>query len=125
MINIQPNKHITNNNSNSTNQTTTKPKKKKVKNLRCSIERRHFNFLMEEIEKEKSEPTIKFNKKLLNAMCYFSGLRLNEVLLLNKKNFEELFDIGKLNVYCKKTDSHRWIYLKGNTRSLFFSYFRF
>ena len=102
-----------------------KPKKKPVKKiLRQSIERKHFDFLMDQIEKRELDEKMRFNKKLLNVLMYFTGLRLNEVLLLNKEDLEELIRDGRLKVYCSKTKEDRKVYIQKSCKKIFLSYFK-
>lgn len=101
-------------------------KKKKEKKVLCHpIEKKHFNFLMDKIEELETDEKIKFNIKLLNTLMYLTGMRLNECLLLDKKNIEGLLTTGREKIYCKKTYSYRWIYMKPKMLEILMSYFKF
>jgi site-specific recombinase XerD len=107
---------------------TKEPKKvrQRVKrNKRKCIEKHIFEFLLNEIDRNDDccEKHVVFNKKLLNVMLYYTGLRTNEVLLLCKKDYVRLIKHGKLDVYCKKTGDYRTVFLQGATREKFLSHF--
>jgi integrase len=89
---------------------------KRKRNLRSCIDKEVLDYLLELIEQNESDEHVKFNMKLLNILLYYTGLRINELLLLNKLNILELFDRGKLNVFCKKTNDFRTVFLKGNLK---------
>ena len=95
------------------------------KNKRRCIEKYIFEFLLEEMEKNVNQDSdiIVFNKKLLNVLLYYTGLRINEVLLLTKKDIVKLITFGKLDVYCKKTGDFRTVFLQGSTKDKFMSHF--
>ena len=99
-------------------------KKKNKKVLRHPIEKKHFNFLMDKIEKLETDEKVKFNKKLMNALMYFTGMRISEALLLDKNNIQELFTEGVYNLYCPKTYSYRLIYMGDEPLNNFMSYFK-
>ena len=101
-----------------------KKKKKEKKVLRHSIEKKHFDFLMDKIEELETDEKVKFNIKLMNILMYLTGIRLNECLLLDKKNIEGLLTTGSEKIYCKKTYSYRWIYMKQKMLEIFMSYFK-
>ena len=113
------------NENNKNNEKIDKIKKKKNKKvLRHPIEKKHFDFLMDKIEELETDEKVKFNKKLMNALMYFTGMRINEALLLDKNNIEELFTGGIYNLYCKKTYSYRFIYMQKDLLDNFMSYFK-
>jgi integrase len=73
-------------------------KNKKIihkKVLRKPINKDAFEYLLLKIDELETEDIVKFNKKLLNVILYYTGLRISEVLLLNKKNIVELYNKGK------------------------------
>ena len=102
-----------------------KPRRKKDSKrvLRKPIEKIHFEFLLEKIDELEKCDILKFNKKLLNVLLYFTGMRASEALLLDKKNIIELLEKGKYNIYCQKTKEYRWLYLNGSTKDNFLTYF--
>lgn len=102
---------------------TTKRKDKDKKVLRKCIGKEELQFILKKIDELEKDNVNKFNLKLLNVILYYTGLRLNEALLLNKKNLMEWFDKGKLRVYCKKTKDYRWIYLQETMKNQFLSHF--
>ena len=101
-------------------------RRKRIKNnkRRC-IEKHIFNFILSEIDKnvDNFDSNVVFNKKLLNVLLYYTGLRINEVLLLTKKDIVKLITFGKLDVYCKKTGDFRTVFLQGTTKESFLSHF--
>lgn len=99
-------------------------KKKNKKVLRQPIEKKHFDFLMDKMEELETDEKIKFNIKLLNILLYLSGMRLNECLLLDKKNIENLLTTGSEKIYCKKTYTYRRIYIRPNMLETFMSNFK-
>lgn len=99
-------------------------KKKNKKVLRQPIEKKHFDFLMDKMEELETDEKIKFNIKLLNILLYLSGMRLNECLLLDKKNIENLLTTGSEKIYCKKTYTYRWIYIRSNMLETLMSNFK-
>ena len=101
-------------------------KNKKIihkKVLRKPINKDAFEYLLLKIDELETEDIVKFNKKLLNVILYYTGLRISEVLLLNKKNIVELYNKGKFQAYCKKNKNYRWIYLQKNMKTKFISHF--
>ena len=117
-------------------------KNKKIihkKVLRKPINKDIFDYLLLKIDELETEDIVKFNKKLLNVILYYTGLRISEVLLLNKKNIIELAYIiyniigtkenSKLTVKKIKTNTQkicvccRWIYLQKNMKTKFISHF--
>lgn len=87
-------------------------KKKQKHNLRRSIDRPVFDFLLNLLDENETDPSMLFNKKLLNIILYYTGLRINEAIVLNKLNILELFNTGELKVYCKKSKDHRTVFLR-------------
>ena len=59
----------------------------------------------------------------MNVLLYYTGLRINEILLLNKKNILSLIKFEKLDVYCKKTKDYRTVFLQGEIKNKFLSHF--
>jgi site-specific recombinase XerD len=104
--------------------TTQKPKtdqnkKRQKRNLRQCINKEIFDHLLNLIDITEINEHVKFNMKLLNLLLYYTGLRISEVLLLNKLNILELVNNGKLNVYCKKTNDFRTVFLMGQHKEKF------
>lgn len=93
--------------------------KKDKKCLRRCIDKDIFEYLLNLIDETETDDKVKFNKKILNLFLYYSGLRLNELLYLNKQNLLQLFNQGKLNVYCKKTGDYRNIFLQSTLKDKF------
>ena len=102
-----------------------KPRKRIKRNKRRCIEKHMFDLILNEIDKNvcNFDSNVVFNKKLLNVILYYTGLRINEVLLLCKKDFMKLIESGKLDVYCKKTGDFRTVFLQGSTKDKFMSHF--
>lgn len=94
----------------------TEKKKKQKHNLRQSIDKPIFEFLLNLLDTTETDPSMLFNKKLLNIILYYTGLRINEAIILNKLNVLELFNRGQLSVYCKKSKDHRTVFLRGNMK---------
>lgn len=94
-------------------------KKKNKKCLRRCIDKTILDYLLNLIDNNESNDILKFNKKILNIYLYYTGLRINELLYLNKQNLLELYNNGKLNVYCKKTKDYRTVFLKGSLKDKF------
>ena len=97
--------------------------RQKNKTKRHAMEKRHFDFLMEEINNTEKIGILKFNKKLLFTLLYFTGMRLCEAISLNKNAIKAYIHDGILEIYCRKTKSYRFIYLSDITRNKFMSYF--
>ena len=101
----------------------TETKKKDRKNRirlvkRECIDYDMFKFLIKKI-KDHEDDDDKIGKMiLLNSLLYYTGLRISEVLLINKKNLIELFEKEKYNAYCPKTKTTRLIYLEERNKSL-------
>lgn len=93
--------------------------KKEKKCLRHCINKDIFEYLLNLIDETETDDNVKFNKKVLNLFLYYTGLRLNELLHLNKQNLLQLFNQGKLNVYCKKTGDYRNIFLQSTLKIKF------
>ena len=127
MNNIRNNfsKKSYNKNDKNDNEIKIKKKKKEKRNLRSCINKIVFDFLLDKIytNPDETDENVLFNKILLNVLLYYTGLRINEVLLLNKKNIMNLINSGRLEVYCKKTQEHRTVFLQGSTRTKFMYHF--
>ena len=102
--------------------TQKKTKKKKV--LRKCISGKEFDFLVNKINDTETNEIMKFNLLLLNSLLFFTGLRISEVLLLDKLNIAELLHNGSFRAYCKKTQSYRWIYLIQSQKEEFLNIFK-
>jgi len=94
---------------------TIKPKQKKVK--RECIEKQHFEFLIKEIKENINDDNKKFNLLLVNTILFYTGLRISEVISLNKTQILELFTNEELNVFCSKSNENRKIYLFKETQN--------
>lgn len=101
------NKFIKNNNI------KVRKKKKEKRNLRSCLEKDIFEFLLNEINDHETNSDALYNITLLNVLLYYTGLRVSEVLILNKIDILSLYNRGKLDVYCKKTKDHRTVFLQG------------
>jgi len=110
--NNKPN--IINNNVNNDNKTA-KPKQKKVK--RECIEKEHFDFLIKEIKELINDDNKKFNLLLIISILFYTGLRISEVISLNKTQILELFTKEELDVFCSKSNENRKIYLFKETQN--------
>ncbi len=92
-------------------------KTKKVKHTpRKCIDKEIIDYLLALIDETETNEKVKFNIKIINIFLYYTGLRINELLMLNKLNILELFNRGKLDVYCKKTNDHRTVFLKSSLK---------
>jgi integrase len=104
-------------NSNLDKTNFTRKKNRKVKQTpRKCIDKEILEYLLKLIDETETNDTVKFNMKIMNIFLYYTGLRINELLMLNKLNILELFNRGKLNVYCNKTNDHRMVFLKSNLK---------
>lgn len=106
-------------------------KTKKHKKTRVHLVKREcidydmFKFLIRKIKGHEEDDEKMFNLILLNSLLYYTGLRISEVLLINKKNLVELFEKEKYNAYCPKTKTRRLIYLDKETKEDLLSNFDF
>lgn len=123
MINCKKNYNKKKNIDNDNKNIEIKKRKKEKKILRRPIENEHFDYLMNKINELEKNEILKFNKKLLNCLLFFTGMRTNEALSMDKNNILELINKGEFKIYCKKTYDYRWIYLVGGTKNKFISYF--
>lgn len=100
-----------------------KKTEKKRKNKRKCLDEEKFNFLLKKIKENEKNEIICFNMLLLNNLLFFTGLRISEVMILNKENIKELFEKGTFNAYCKKTNTYRQIYLENSMKTKFLNNF--
>lgn len=106
--------NIINNNVDNENKTA-KTKQKKVK--RECIEKVQYDFLIKEIKEHITDDNKKFNLLLVISILFYTGLRISEVIALNKTQILELFTKEELNVYCSKSNENRTIYLFKETQT--------
>lgn len=100
-----------------------KKTEKKRKNKRKCLDEEKFYFLIKKIKENENDDIICFNMLLLNSLLFFTGLRISEVMILNKENIQELFDKGKFNAYCKKTNTYRQLFLHNTMKNKFLDIF--
>jgi site-specific recombinase XerD len=89
-----------------------KPKKKIEKKIpRKGIDKEGFKYIINLIRKKEENETKKFNLILLHCLLRYTGLRVNEVLNMNKHDIESLLRTEQIEVFCSKTKENRLVVL--------------
>ncbi len=95
---------MNNNFDNYNNYKKNKSKKtKKVKHTpRKCIDKEIIDYLLALIDETETNEKVKFNIKIMNIFLYYTGLRINELLMLNKLNIMDyLIDVNLMFIVKK------------------------